>query len=352
NQLVLGMFVSVFVYCLVVLRSIRGGEESFIPSYSLWVGIFLGILAIGFLIYFVHHISSMIQASTILANIYKETLHVIEELYPDSAQDQPLDSQQDTVLDIPAQENTPILSTRTGYIQDVDEPALIAWAEENDVILEMTCGIGAFVINGAPLLKVHGPSQLDPSSALRLNESFSILNARTNEQDPAFGIRQIVDVALKALSPGINDTTTATSCVDYLGAIIFHLGTRHIPPRQRCHESRLRLVSCGASYESIVDESFHEIRQHARNNVAIYVKLLAAIEKSVPPNLPSEKSNVLWHHAQLIAQNADAEIKQAADRALISGALMKTASKFEKDSRPLTTDWSNEAAAFVAHGSS
>ena len=161
-----------------------------------------------------------------------------------------------------------------------------------------------------------------------------------------------MDVALKALSPGIYDTTTAASCVDYLGALIFHLGTRHIPPRQRCHESRLRLVSCSASYESIVDESFHEIRQHARNNVAIYVKLLAAIEKAVPPNLTAEKLNVLWHHTQLVTQTADLEIKQTADRALISGALMKTASKLEKDSRPLSTNPSNEATAFVAHGSS
>lgn len=352
NQLVLGVFVSVFVYCLLVLRSIRGGEDSFIPSYALLVGIFLAIVAISFLIYFVHHIAGMVQASNILANIYQETMGVIEDLYPEPGQDRKMNLEEKVSFEISPRENASVLSTCTGYIQDIDESCLIAWAEENDAILEMVCGIGAFVIAGAPLVQVHGRGELDHASALDLNKCYSISQSRTTEQDPAFGIRQIVDVALKALSPGINDTTTAASCVDYLGAIIFKLGDCHIPPRHRCKGSRLRLVSCTASYESLVDESLHEIRQHARNNVAMYVKLLAAIQKAASPEFSSEKLDVLWRHAQLIIQRADLEIEPAADRALISDALAKTAAMLHKDDRPflLPTRVGCDEAAVLTHG--
>lgn len=331
NQLVLGIFVSVFVYSLIVLRAIRGGDESFIPSYSVIVAIALSIVAIGFLIYFVHHIASMVQASTILGNIYLETKEVIEALYPDRSADAPAPEK-------PAfqrgEESAHVLSSKTGYIQGVDERLLIEWAEESDVVLEMVCGIGAFVTSGAPLLKVHGRAELDDAMAAKLNGAYTTNRARTIEQDPEFGFRQIVDVALKALSPGINDTTTAATALDYLGALIFHLGDRHIPPLERCEDHRVRLISCGASFKSMVDESFHEIRQHARNNVAIYIKLLAAIEKSFRRELVPANLEVLWWHAELTARTAAEQITVTTDRDLINQALARTATAYGKDHRP------------------
>ena len=332
NQLVLGIFVSVFVYSLIVLRAIRGGDESFIPSYSVIVAIALSIVAIGFLIFFVHHIASMVQASTILANIYEETKGVIQEIYPDRNADSP-PLQEKPAFQL-GDESAHVLSSRTGYIQGVDEHMLIEWAEENDVVLEMVCGIGAFVTSGAPLLKVHGRAELDDAIAVKLNGAYTTNRARTIEQDPEFGFRQMVDVALKALSPGINDTTSAATALDYLGALIFHLGDRHIPPLERCANHRVRLISCGASFKSMVDESFHEIRQHARNNVAIYIKLLAATEKAFRRELVPENLEVLWRHAELTARTAAEQITVTADRDLINQALTRTAAAFGKDHRP------------------
>jgi uncharacterized membrane protein len=331
NQLVLGIFVSVFVYSLIVLRAIRGGDESFVPSYSVIVAIGLSIAAIGFLIFFVHHVANMVQASTILMNIYEETKGVIEALYPDRKKEseRPMESK---FRD--GKEWAEVLSSRTGYIQAVDERLLIEWAKKNEVVVEMVCGIGAFIAKGAPLLKVHGRAELEESPADELNGAFTINKARTVEQDPEYGIRQMVDVALKALSPGINDTTSAATALDYLGALIFHLGERHIPPLERCEKEELRLVACGASYQSMVDESFHEIRQHAAKNVAIYVKLLDAIGKASRPDLVPENMEILWRHAELVARAAAQNVKQEADRDLINDALVKAATRFGKDHRP------------------
>ena len=330
NQLVLGIFVSVFVYSLIVLRAIRGGDESFVPSYSVIVAIGLSIVAIGFLIFFVHHVANMVQASTILMNIYEETKAVIEAQYPDRSKDAP----KTVESKFPGgREWAQVLSSRTGYIQAVDEGLLISWAKKNEVVLQMVSGIGAFVAKGAPLLKVHGRAELREPPAAELNGAFTINRARTVEQDPEFGIRQIVDVALKALSPGINDTTTAATALDYLGALIFHLGERHIPPLERCEKEELRLVACGASYQSMVDEAFLEIRQHAAKNVAIYIKLLDAIEKAARPELAPENIEILWRHAELVARTAAQSVTQEGDRDLINEALIKTSAKFGKDHR-------------------
>jgi uncharacterized membrane protein len=233
-----------------------------------------------------------------------------------------------------AEEQALVLSSRTGYIQAVDERVLIEWAEKNDVVLEMVCGIGTFVIAGAPLLKVRGRSRLEETIEADLNHAYGINRARTVDQDPQFGIRQIVDVALKALSPGINDTTTAATALDYLGAVIFHLGDRHIPPLERCEKDRVRLISCGASYRSMVDEAFHEIRQHSGNNVAIYLKLLAAIGKAFRLELVPENREALWRHIELVIQTAGEKVTQGSDREMINQALTHTAIAFGKDHRP------------------
>jgi uncharacterized membrane protein len=226
------------------------------------------------------------------------------------------------------------LAARTGYVQDLDENALIEWAEENDVVIEMGCRIGGFLVAGAPLLVVHGRSEVDESAALQIDKHFSVSRARTIEQDPGFGLRQIVDVALKALSPGINDSTTAATCVDYLSALIFHLAGRHIPPPERCRGSRLRLVSCGATFASLVDDAFHEIRQHAKDNVAVYIKLLEGLGKAARAGLSNDRNEALWRHAQLIMQSAGLHIRAEADRKLISEQLADTAARLNRDFRP------------------
>ena len=184
NQVVLGMFVSVFVYCILVLRTIRGGEEEFIPSYALLAGMVLGLVAIGFLIFFIHHIASSIQASTILANIYHETTDVIDDLYSGKPEHEPTpegmarpENRDDKSADVAAE--------KTGYIQDVNEQALVEWAKKNEAILEMTCGIGEFVVKDGPLLKVIGRSGMDRATASELNRCYSISTERTIEQDPA-----------------------------------------------------------------------------------------------------------------------------------------------------------------------
>ena len=117
---------------------------------------------------------------------------------------------------------------KTGYIENIDIDVLLDVARKHGTILRMERGIGEFVIEGTPLVSVIDPDGLDDETAAELNAAYVISRQRTVETDAAFGIRQIVDIAMKALSPGINDTTTAVMCVDYLAAILVRLAARRI----------------------------------------------------------------------------------------------------------------------------
>lgn len=332
NQLVLGMFVSVFVYCVLVLRTIRGGDEEFVPSYALTGGMVLGLGAIGFLIYFVHHISASIQASTILAHLYRETIVAMDVFVARHSCVEPAPhgirapSEEDPRIEIAADS--------TGYVQDVDEQALLAWANKHDVVLAMTRGAGDFVVKDAPVLKLYGGTAALSGAAQLLRRCYSISRDRTIEQDPAYGPRQIVDIALKALSPGINDSTTAITCVDYLGAIAFRLLGAQFPSNLTCSGGKLRLVARRASLEHLLDLSLTEIRQHARSNVLIHLSLLRTLTDLARAPLAHRHFPLLWHHVCVVAQGAAPHLATEVDRDAFNDLLARAASVMHQDDRP------------------
>ena len=275
TQVVLGMF----TYCLVVLRTIRGGDEGgFVPSVAVLFGVLLAIGGVGILIFFIHHIASSIQASSILASVADETIGAVDRLFPTSLGHRPADNETDqVVLHLPERTWQTIPAGGNGYIQSVDDAALLRWAREQKTIVRMERGIGEFVFGDALLASValENPPEEDMIAALQA--AYTISRHRTLQQDAAFGIRQIVDMALRALSPGINDTTTAVMCVDYLTAILARLASRNIPSSHWYEKGELRVLTIGPTFASLVAESFEQIRGSATGNVAILLRMLGAL---------------------------------------------------------------------------
>jgi uncharacterized membrane protein len=313
NQAVLGVFVSVFIYCLIVLRSIRGGEEAFIPSLSVVFAVVLALLGIAFLIYFIHHIAASIQASTIISAVAKETIDAIRVLFPEDMgegeEDEPAPLPEDC-----SWEASPAF--KTGYIQGVDAEAMIAFAEKHGLVLRMERRIGDFVIEGTPLVSISPPGRLGKDAAGALKDFYAVNTYRTVAQDVAFGVRQLVDIALKALSPGVNDTTTALVCVDHLGAILYALTDRKIPPRLRYTEGALRVIARGPTFEGLVEDSFSEIRLLAKGSAVVFVRILSAIQTVATHTGNESRQRVLWRQimsvSDLVGQNVGDEYGRAA----------------------------------------
>lgn len=322
NQLVLGTFVGIFVYCLVVLRTVRSVEERvFVPSLAVVLGIVLAIVGIGVLIYAVHHFASMLQASSIVARVAQDTLAAVDRLFPASLgveADAPHESAALHLARVAAW--YPVLAPATGYVQALDEDGLVAQADDAGRLVRMDRGLGDFVVEDTPLaaIAVLGDQAADDDAldALgdRLAATFTIGRYRTVEQDAAFGVRQLVDVALKALSPGVNDTTTAVSCVDYLGAILLRLVGRRVESPVRECNGVARVIARGPTFESLLRLSFDEIRQSASGNVSVLRRLFDTVTDVAAAVSNASRRALLAEQAGLVHELAERTVPAAYDK--------------------------------------
>jgi uncharacterized membrane protein len=335
NQVVLGVFLGIFAYCLVVLRVIRAGDEgAFVPSLAVLVGLILAFVGIGYLIFFIHYISMSIQSSSIIAHAAEETMAAVDQLFPKGlCDDVEEDAGGDLAVSLAEQVWFAVPARKTGYIQSVNGDALLALASERGTIVRMERGVGEFVVEGTPLTSVADPGGLDEDTRDELNAVYVISRHRTVEQDAGFGIRQIVDIALKALSPGINDSTTAVMCVDYLTAILVRLTSRPIATAHRFDQGELRVIARGPSFASLLAEAFDQIRQNAAGNVAVLTSLLQALEIIAGQTANCRRRQALRQQAELIAAVAERTIASPHDRADIEAALLRLSQVLATDER-------------------
>jgi uncharacterized membrane protein len=319
TQAVLGIFAGIFTYCLIVLRTIRSGDEgAFVPSLAVFFGFVLALVGVGALMFFIQHIASSIEASGIIASIARETIAAVDRLFPEQlgqGQDESEDHRAQRPLAwrnwiaVPAKES--------GYIQSVNNAAILCLARDNKTIVRMEHGIGEFVVQGTKLASLALEDPPAEQTIADLQSAFSIKNNRTVEQDAAFGIRQIVDIALKALSPGINDTTTAVTCVDYLASILARVASLQIPSSHRFEDGELRVIAKGPSFESLLAESFDQIRRSANGDVVILSRILDALQIVASLTACPCRRRVLREQVQRVAELAERTIDSAHDRATI-----------------------------------
>ncbi len=311
NQSVLGVFLGIFAYCLVVLRTIRGGDEgAFVPSFAVMGGLLLAFVGIGMLIYFIHHISIAIQASSIIAAAAHETIEAIDHLFPEElgcgregAQERRADGETEQLNRL---RWTALLATRTGFIESIEGDILFAFACDRDFVIRMERGVGEFVIEGTPLLSLASPTgdSNEDDCKEELLAAFVVGRQRTVQQDVGFGVRQIVDIALKSLSPSTNDTTTAVTCLQYLGAILARLASRNISSANREIQGQLRIIARGPSFESFLDEALIQIRQSARGNATVLRQMLLTLQEVVNATTSPTRRRVLKGHATFVRELA------------------------------------------------
>lgn len=313
NQVVMGYFVAVFTYCLIVLGTIRGTEEQkFVPATAVLAGLLLALGGVAALIFFIHHIAESLQTGTIVQNIVDETTAAIEDLFPAEG-DEPIGDTEavEKSLNVVAEhtEWRPLRATQCGYLQQISTKNLLEWATRHQAVVHILEPIGAFVGKGAVLMMVcrdtrptAPPTAEEVSPLLRF---VTIDRHRNVAQDVAFGIQQLVDIALKALSPGINDTTTAIMAIDYLSEIMAQLAERNFASRVRSHDNRFRVFVQEADFDSYVTLGFDLIRINAKGNHAVFRRLLRALALvSSHVREPGRKS-ILRKQAQLIITHAN-----------------------------------------------
>jgi len=333
TQVVLGIFAGIFTYCLIVLRTIRGAVDGvFVLSLAVSLSVVLAMGGIGVLIFFIHHIAASIQASNIIASVADETMVAVDRLFPEKLGNGPVDSDEDqSPLPLPEWSWQAVAARGNGYIQNVDNAALLRLAREHQTIVWMERSIGAFVVHDTTLASLALKDPPGKEIIADLQAAYSINRYRKVEHDSAFGIRQIVDMALHALSPSINDTTTAVMCVDYLTAILARLASRQIPSSRRYEEGELRVLTIGPTFEDLLAESFDQIRSSAKGNVAIMLRILGAFQTiagltASPGRRRALRDQMLW-----ITELAERTLESAHDRARIDTRLARVREALEAE---------------------
>lgn len=316
-QVVLGIFTGIFTYCLIVLRAIRGGDDGgFVPSLAVSFAVVLAIGGIVALIFFIHHIASSIQACNIIASVAAETLVAVDRLFPEKPGKGPTDDTEDqSQLDLSERNWQAVPVKGNGYIQSLDDATLLRVAKEQKTIARMERGIGEFVVQGTPLVSLAQDEPLGDDIIADLQNAYDVERHRTVERDSGFGIRQLVDIALRSLSTGINDTTTAVMCVDYLTAILSKLATREIPLSHRYDDGELRVIVIGPTFASLVAESFDQIRGSAEGNFSILLRMLGALQTIGSLTDNTDRRRILGEQICCIAEVGARSIPSKHDRA-------------------------------------
>ncbi len=319
TQSVLGAYAAIFVYCIIVLRTIRSADEGgFVPGMAVLVAVIGAVGGAGLLIYFIHHVAASIQASNIVGSVAEETTAAIDRLFPKRLGDDREGFDEDQPLPpFPTREWQPILADATGYIQSVDNEALLRLAWGCDTIVRMDRGIGDFVVRDTPIASLAFVVAPDAKAVSALRQSYVISRNRSIDQDAGFGLRQIVDMALRALSPGINDTTTAVMCVDHLTAILAHMASRPMPSPRRYARGELRVIAIAPTFASAVDDAFDQIRESADGNVAIILRMLGGLQTIAGVTENMNRRRVLADHVRRLVELAARTIEAPHDKARV-----------------------------------
>jgi len=333
TQVVLGIFAGIFAYCLIVLTTIRGSDEGiFVPNLAVLFGFVMALGGVFALMFLIHHIASSIQASTIIASVAQETKAVIDRLFPERLGEGPGEDEDDPMLYPPVERNWhAVPSKESGYIQSVNMVALQSLARDRKTIVWLEHGVGDFVVHDATLASLALEDLPDQETTAALQAAFFINRHRTVEQDVAYGIRQIVDMGLKALSPGVTDTTTAVMCVDYLTSIMARLVSRKTPSSRRYEEGELRVITKDLSFETLLAESFDQIRSHATGDVAIMLRMIGAFETLASLTANPHRRRAIGEQVQRIAELAERTVESAHDRARIEKRLARLRETLEAD---------------------
>lgn len=322
TQLSLGMFVATFAFCIVVLGVVRSGDEgAFVPSVSVTAALVLVLCSLAVLIYFIHHVAKSIQAPEVIAVVGAELDAAIETLFPEPASHEDAGAAPPAPAPRPAGEGAIVHSPGAGYVQQIDLDALLAFAREADLVIALERRPGDHVLAGTAIATVWPAAALDDARQRRVCEAFAFGRVRTPVQDVQFLIRQLVEIAQRALSPGINDPTTAEACIDRLAAALGALAGRQQPPDHRVDEAgRTRLIVARPdTFKALLDAAFDPIRNYSAGSLQVGLTLAAVLAELAPLARGAEQRRALLEQAEMIGRMA-AALTDPRDREQLAAA--------------------------------
>ncbi len=306
NQFTLGAFLGTFSYALMVLRAVRTETEGeFVPHLSLSIAVMLAFVCVATLVYFVGHMAGRINVDTVIELVSQDVRLAITRLMLDQRPPPPLP-------DAHWHDAEPVTDPRHGYLQQLDREGLACWAAQHGTTLRLLVRPGDYMFPGAAIA-LASPLVDGVQDAIR--DATAVGGERTSSADLEFAVRQLVEVGVRALSPGINDPHTAMGVLDRLGSALCNAVPLHLSNGVSQYDGRTVLVTPAIDYGGLADSMFHMIRQNADGSTAVLVHQLDVLTAVAGCERDRNRLTELRRHADLVLDDAERDISTPSDLA-------------------------------------
>jgi uncharacterized membrane protein len=323
NQAVLGTFVATFIYGILVLSRVDSGQgEVWVPRFSVVVAILMSLLSLALLIYFIHSVAESIQAQHIISRVRRDLDKTVDRLFSEEigpSEDSAIDSvRRHDDYDVPTtcdHDACSVVAESSGYLQAVDIETLLKLAIEQNLLIHLGHRPGDFITKGCKLTTVWPGEKVDDALSKKVNALIIVGAERTLEQDVEFAVSQLVEIAVRALSPGINDPITAVTCIDWLGSSLCKLANRSMPASHRYDErNRLRIIVKSFTFDGIVNMAFNMIRQNAQSNVAVSIHILETMAVVAAQTRSKQRRATLMRQAAMVVHGCENMLPDDSDQ--------------------------------------
>ncbi|HET7628724.1 MAG TPA: DUF2254 domain-containing protein, partial [Bacillales bacterium] len=310
SQRVLAVFTAGFVYNAVTLL-LTGQSNSKSLLITPMFSVISGICCAAFFIYFIHHVAKWVQVNHLIDNITKKTLTTVDNVGNEAAH---FNSKTKSSIDAKNKARHVIPAKSAGYIELINFRALLKIARACDITIEMQVHIGDYVLAGTTIAAYSGNEPLDDQNQDKIRTAVKLATERTSEQDIEFGIQQLVEIALRAISPAVNDPHTAINCINRIGTIISHLSQTAMPgPYIYDPDGNHRLTISTRDMEHFLYKGLYQIRHYGKGDISVTVGMLRAI-KRLAETTDTNTRKLLADFVKYVREGFDDEVLQEKDR--------------------------------------
>ncbi len=305
NQIVLGSYIATYLYCLLILNAVKSMDEyNFIPSISILTAILFAAVNIILLIVFIHRIAVSIQADHVVSDIAEFLSNQTETLFPENMGDEKESTNEAPIDHITYSIKTVLKNRTSGYLQYISSDTLTSCLQKNDLILKLYYRPGDFLVTDQEIGILYSKQGVDENVIQNILDEFVFGKLKTSQQDLEYSIQQMVEMALRAISPGINDPFTAITCIDHLSSTLSYLAKIEFPSENRYDDNEnLRIVANSIDFEGLLDTSFNQIRQFSGSVPSVTIKLMEALNVILSFTTKDEHKQAIIKHANMILEN-------------------------------------------------
>lgn len=297
-----------------MLNSVKDHEgETFLPAVSVFAAIIIAITGMVLLVVFIHHISVSIQSNKVVADIAASMLINVRDLYPGHIGEECPDDRPAFSADRYAH-RVEVKVREGGYLKSVDGNALIELAVREDVVVRLLRRPGDYLVAGNLLCVVHSDTSIGDDFSEKVIKLFITGKVRSAFQDAEFSIHQMVEVAGRALSPGINDPNTAIACIDNLTSVMCYLTSVKYPSTHRLDgEGKLRLVANSLDFSGMLEASFSQIRQYGEDTPAVIIRMMESTATLLKFAAGDAQRKAVQAHADMLMRCGERSFKEKSD---------------------------------------